>query len=116
MVDAKTSHNQEQVVQILKAHVQSQKEAIKTLEIKAMHNLTIVNIIAGIVAALNLPFGAGEARLQQILGNHALFFFAATVISIFLIALCALVAILSIRILFFNKPRRSCDEKAYYFV
>ena len=37
-------HNQEQVINILQANVQSQKEAIKTLENKAMHNLTIVNI------------------------------------------------------------------------
>ncbi len=57
MVDeAIALHNQEKVIQLLQAHVQSQKSAIKTLESKAMHNLTIVNIIAGIVAALNLPY------------------------------------------------------------
>lgn len=69
MDEAITLHNQEKVTEILQARVQSQKDAIKTLESKAMHNFTIVNIIAGIVAALNLPFGAGEARLQQIVGN-----------------------------------------------
>ena len=55
MVDeAIALHNQEKVIQLLQAHVQSQKSAIKTLESKAMQNLTIANIIAGIVAALNL--------------------------------------------------------------
>ena len=105
MDEAIALHNQEQVINILQAHVQSQKEAIKTLENKAMHNLTIVNIIAGIVAALNLPFSAGEVRLQQIIGNQPLVFFIATAISILLVALCALVAILSIRTLWVRRLR-----------
>ena len=98
-------HNQEQVINILQAHVQSQKEAIKTLENKAMHNFTIVNIIAGIVAALNLPFSAGEARLQQVVGNQPLVYCIATAISVVLVVLCALVAILSIRTLWVRRLR-----------
>ncbi len=105
MDEAITLHNQEKVTEILQAHVQSQKEAIKTLESKVMHNLTIVNIIAGIVAALNLPFSAGEVRLQQIIGNQPLVYLIATVISIVSVALCALVAMLSIRILWVRRLR-----------
>ncbi|MCY3831695.1 MAG: hypothetical protein OXG85_01685 [Chloroflexi bacterium] len=98
-------HNGENVTQLLQAHVQSQKDAIRTLESKAMHNLTIVNIIAGIVAALNLPFSAGEARLQQRFGNQPLAYLFATTISILLVSLCALVAILSIRTLWVRRLR-----------
>ena len=107
MVDeAIALHNQEKVIQLLQAHVQSQKSgSIKTLESKAMHNLTIVNIIAGIVAALNLPFSAGEVRLRQIIGNHPLVYFIATATSVVLVALCALVAILSIRTLWVRRLR-----------
>ena len=106
MVDeAIALHNQEKVIQLLQAHVQSQKSAIKTLESKAMQNLTIANIIAGIVAALNLPFSAGEVRLRQIIGNHPLVYFIATATSVVLVALCALVAILSIRTLWVRRLR-----------
>ena len=105
MSEVTALHNQEQVIQLLQAHVQSQKDAIRTLENKAMHNLTIVNIIAGIVAAFNLPFSAGEVRLQQIIGNQPIVYFIATAISVCLVALCALVAILSIRTLWVRKLR-----------
>ena len=105
MDEATALHNQVTVTQLLQAHVQSQKDAIGNLENKAMHNLTIVNIIAGIVAALNLPFSAGEVRLQQIFGNQPLVYFTATAVSIVLVALCALVAILSIRTLWVRRLR-----------
>lgn len=97
--------NQEGVIQLLKAHVKSQKDAIKTLESKAMHNLTIVNIIAGIVAAFNLPFSAGEARLQQIIGEQPVVYFVATGLSVAIIVLCALVAYLSIGTLWVRRQR-----------
>lgn len=103
--EASSLQNQESVTQLLKDHVQSQKDAIKVLERKAMHNLTIVNIIAGIVAALNLPFVTGEARLQQIAGYQTLGYFISIAASIVLVALCALVAALSIRTLWVRRLR-----------
>lgn len=116
MAEATTLHNEEKVIELLQAHVQSQKDALRTLESKAMHNLTIVNIIAGIVAALNLPFRAGEVRLEMIIGNQPLANILATAISIVLVALCALVAILSIRTLWVRRhrthPMRPTDQNA----
>ncbi len=51
------SYQKLSVLELLKAHTQSQKDAIKTLETKAQHNFTVINIIAAIVAALNLELG-----------------------------------------------------------
>ena len=47
--EATALNNQERVIVLLQAHVQSQKDAIKTLEGKAIHNLPIVNIVAGAI-------------------------------------------------------------------
>ena len=105
MAKATALHNEEKVLELLQAHVQSQKDALRTLENKAMHNLTILNIIAGIVAALNLPFRAGEVRLELIIGNQPIVKILATVISITLVALCALVAVFSIRTLWVRRHR-----------
>ncbi|MCY3915828.1 MAG: hypothetical protein OXG49_07425 [Chloroflexi bacterium] len=116
MAEATVLHNEEKVLELLQAHVQSQKDALRVLETKAMHNLTIVNIIAGIVAALNLPFSAGEVRLERIIGNQPLVFLLATALSIALVALCALVAILSIRTLWVRRhrthPMRPTEQNA----
>ena len=105
MVEAIELNNQERVIQLLQAHVQSQKDAIKTLENKAMHNLTIVNIIAGIVAAFNLPFSAGEMRLQQAFADEPVTYGLVVGLSVLLVGLCALVAILSIRTLWVKRQR-----------
>ena len=43
--NSELSYQQLSVVDILKAHTQSQKDAINTLESKAQHNFTIINII-----------------------------------------------------------------------
>ena len=49
------SFQQLSVLELLKAHIQSQKDAIATLEAsKAQQNFTTINIIAAIVAALNI--------------------------------------------------------------
>lgn len=52
--DENLSFQQLSVLDLLKSHIQSQKDAIATLENKAQRNFTIINIITGIVAALNL--------------------------------------------------------------
>ena len=105
MAESTAMNNQDKVNDLLKAHVQAQKEAIRTLEGKAMHNLTIVNIIAGIVGALNLPIGADEGRLKQIVGNQSIAYLSATILSIILVALCVFVATLSIRTLWVRRLR-----------
>ena len=105
MHEAIVMHNQDNVIELLQSHVQSQKDAIKTLENKAMYNLTIVNIIAGIVAALNLPFGAGEVPLENLARSESFAYFVATAVSIVLVALCAFVATLSIRTLWVRRLR-----------
>lgn len=69
--DAKLSFQQQSVLILLKAHAQSQRDAIQTLESKAQHNFTIINIIAAIVAALNLELGAAD-ELQQIINERPL--------------------------------------------
>ncbi len=69
--DTRLTYQKLSVLELLKAHVQSQKDAIKTLENKAQHNFTIINIIAAIVAALNLELGE-TAKVQQILVERPL--------------------------------------------
>ncbi len=69
--DAKLSYQQLSVIDLLKAHIQSQKDAITTLETKAQHNFTIINIIAAIVAALNLELGEAD-KIQQIINERPL--------------------------------------------
>ena len=105
MNEATALNNQERVIVLLQAHVESQKDAIKTLESKAIHNLTIVNIIAGIVAAFNLPFGAGEVRLQRFFGEEPMIYGLVAGLSVLLVGLCALVAFLSIRTLWVKRQR-----------
>ncbi|MCY3780802.1 MAG: hypothetical protein OXG78_10880 [Chloroflexi bacterium] len=68
-LNAKLSFQQQSVLDLLKAHTQSQRDAIKTLESKAQHNFTIINIIAAIVAALNLELGAAD-EIQQIINER----------------------------------------------
>lgn len=65
------SYQQQSVLNLLKAHIQSQRDAIKTLESKAQHNFTIINIIVAIVAALNLELGDSD-RVQQIFSERPL--------------------------------------------
>ena len=62
---------QQGVIELLKAHVQSQKDAIQAIENKAQHNFTIINIIAAFVAALNLRLGETN-EIQQIINNRPL--------------------------------------------
>ena len=64
--DTQLTYQELSVLGLLKAHIQSQKDAISTLENKAQHNFTIINIIAAIVAALNLELGK-TAEVQQLL-------------------------------------------------
>lgn len=64
--DKQLTYQELSVLELLKTHTQSQKDAIKTLENKAQQNFTIINIIAAIVAALNLELG-DTAKVQQIL-------------------------------------------------
>lgn len=54
------SFQQLSVLDLLKSHIQSQRDAITTLENKAQRNFTIINIIIGIVAALNLNLGGTD--------------------------------------------------------
>lgn len=70
-LNAKLSFQQQSVLDLLKAHTQSQRDAIKTLESKAQHNFTIINIIAAIVAALNLELGETN-NMQQIINERPL--------------------------------------------
>ncbi len=65
------SYQKLSVIDLLKAHIQSQKNAIKTLENKAQHNFTVINIIAAIVAALNLELGESD-KIQQIINERPL--------------------------------------------
>ena len=69
--DTSLSFQQLSVIDLLKSHIQSQKDAIKTLENKAQHNFDIINIIAAIVAALNLDLG-DTYNVRQILSERAL--------------------------------------------
>ena len=105
MAEHATIQNRERVVELLQAHVQSQKDAIQTLERKAMHNLTIVNIIAGIVAAFNLPSASGEARVNQLIGGETTLYAVAMAFSVTIVVLCALVAYLSITTLWVKRQR-----------
>ena len=44
------TYQEQSVLQLLRDHLQSQRDAIRSLETKANYNFTIVNIVAGIVA------------------------------------------------------------------
>ena len=96
MSERKSSLNDQEfgVQQLLRAHTESQREAISALENKAQQNFTIINIIAAIVVALNLGPG-GSASIQDLLAGRPLF--------ILILVLYALVAILSIRTLRVSK-------------
>ena len=59
------------VLDLLKAHIQSQTDAIATLESKAQNNFTIINIIVAIVAALNLELGTAD-NFHQIISERPL--------------------------------------------
>ena len=63
------SFQQLSVIDLLKSHIQSQRDAIASLENKAQHNFTIINIIVAIVAALNLDLGAAD-NLHQIVSER----------------------------------------------
>lgn len=82
------------VLDLLKAHIQSQTDAIATLESKAQNNFTIINIIVAIVAALNLELGAAKS-LHHIISERPL------LLAIF--AGYALVVVLSLRALVIRK-------------
>lgn len=66
------SFQQLSVLELLKAHIQSQKDAIATLETKAQQNFTTINIIAAIVAALNIDLGQTDS-LRQVINERPLF-------------------------------------------
>ena len=65
------SFQQISVLDLLKSHTQSQRDAIATLENKAQRNFTIINIIVALVAALNLDLREA-ANLQQIISGRPL--------------------------------------------
>lgn len=65
------SFQQQSVLDLFNSHIQSQRDAIATLESKAQNNFTIINIIVAIVAALNLELGAAES-LHQIISERPL--------------------------------------------
>ncbi len=69
--DGSLSFQQLSVLDLLKSHIESQRDAIATLENKAQNNFTIINIIVAIVAALNLELGAAES-LQEIVSERPL--------------------------------------------
>lgn len=88
------TYQQESVIELLKAHVQSQRDAIQTIENKAQQNFIIINIIVAIIATFNL--GLGETNsIHQIINERPL------LIVIFLVS--ALIAFLSIRTLTVRK-------------
>ncbi len=70
--DPKLSYQQLSVVDLLKSNIQSRKDAIRTLENKAQHNFTIINIVAAIVAALNLEL-AETYKIQQLFSEQPIF-------------------------------------------
>lgn len=80
-------------IELLKAHVQSQDDAIKTLENKAQQNLGLINIIVAIVAILNLGLDK-EDQVQHIIDQRPMF--------ILILGLYVIIAILSI---FALRPR-----------
>lgn len=63
------TYQQRSVLELLVAHINSQQDAIKTLEEKARHNFTIINIIAGIVVAFNLDI-VGTSGTQRMLSER----------------------------------------------
>ena len=84
------TYQEESVLRLLEAHVQSQRLAMDILERKAQHNFTVINIIAGFVAAFNLDF-ANPGSSSQFLAEH----FPLVVV----FALYAIVAVRSVRAL-----------------
>ncbi len=66
--DENLNFQQLSVLDLLKSHIQSQKDAIATLENKAQRNFTIINIIVGIVAAINLNLG-GANKLPNVVSE-----------------------------------------------
>lgn len=70
--DTKLTYQQLSVLELLKAHIRSQKDAISVLENKAQQNFTIINIIAAIVAALNLELGEAD-KIRQVINERPLF-------------------------------------------
>ena len=70
--DTKLSYQQLSVIALLKDHIQSQKDAIAILENKAQQNFTIINIIAAIVAALNIELGEAD-KIRQVINERPLF-------------------------------------------
>lgn len=81
-------HNKLQsTIELLKAHVQSQDDAIKTLENKAQQTFGLINIIVAIVGPLNLSLGR-EDQVQHIINQRPMF--------ILILILYVIIAILSI--------------------
>ena len=60
------SFQQLSVLDLLKSHIQSQRDAIASLEQKTQNKFTIINIIVAIVAALNLDLGTVDSLRQTI--------------------------------------------------
>ena len=70
--DENLSVQQLSVLELLKSHIQSQKDAISALENKAQRNFTIINIIVAFVAALNLDIRDTESLHQLVSTRHLL--------------------------------------------
>ncbi len=88
------SFQQLRVLDLLKSHIQSQTDAIATLENKAQNNFTIINIIVAIVAALNLELRTAD-NLHQIISERPLL--------LLIFVGYALVVVLSLRALVIRK-------------
>ena len=70
--DENLSFQQLRVLKLLESHIQAQRDAIATLESKAQRNFTTINIIIGIVAALNLSDVAADSLPDTVSGRPML--------------------------------------------
>ena len=82
---------QSNVIELLKSHLLSQQEALKTLESKARHNFTIINIIAAIIVGFNFGL-SGTNDLRLMVGERPLLLLS--------VVMYVVIAILSLRILY----------------
>lgn len=98
------TYQRQSVIELLKTHIQSQNDAIKTLENKAQQNFIIINIIIAIVATFNLGLGETNSMRQIINERPPLFF-------IFLAS--AFIALLSIRTIAVRKHATHPMDPSY---
>ena len=85
------SYQERSVIDLLKSHVEEQKDAFNTLQRKAQYNFTTVNIMAAIVAGLNID-SIGTAPQNEVaqLRDHlyvlmSIFYLLVAVLSIYVL-------------------------------